>query len=173
MNISDPILPERPRELLNELCTFIAGMAKSFHDLSAYGYTMDNIQDMVHSTILKMDVPQEHRDAAVQAYTAWRQANEGHVHEVDIAHGTRHAVAAMLGDRKSVACAVMFRSGSSLQGELSETEWGGLQMVSVVRDPAIPSRVKTVEQFFDYEDVCVVAREVSTGESEPTMIVRS
>ncbi len=167
MNINDPILPERPRELLKELCAGIASMAKSFHDLSAYGYTMDNIQDMVHSTILKMDVPQEHRDAAVQAYTAWTQANGGHVHEVDIAHGTRQAVGALLGDREFVTCAVMFRSGASLQGDLSETEWGGLRMLST-----IPSGGK-VEQFFDYEDVCVVAREVSAGASEPTLIVRS
>ncbi len=166
MNINEPILPERPRELLHELCTFIAGMAKSFHDLTAYGYTMNNIEDMVVSTLGQMDVPQEHREAAVQAYNAWRQRNDGHVHEVDIAHGARHAIASMLGDRKSVDCAVMFRSGASLQGELSETEWGGLKIVSTVS-------AKTVEQFFDYEDVCVVAREVSTGASEPTLIVRS
>jgi len=167
MNINEPILPERPRELLNELCTFIAGMAKSFHDLSAYGYTMDNIQDMVHSTMIRMDVPEEHRAACVQAYNAWTQANHqgGNVHEVDIAHGTRHAVASMLGDRKSVVCAVMFRSGASLQGELSETEWGGLKMTT--------AGAQTVEQFFDYEDVCVVAREVSAGASEPSRIVRS
>jgi len=165
MNISDPILPERPRELLKELCTGIAGMAKSIHDLSAYGYTMDNIEDMVVSTMEQMDVPQEHREAAVQAYSAWRQANEGRVHEVDIAHGARHAIASMLGDRKSVVCAVMFRSGASLQGELSETEWGGLKMTT--------AGAQTVEQFFDYEDVCVVAREVSAGASEPSRIVRS
>jgi hypothetical protein len=165
MNINDPILPERPRQLLNELCTSIAGVAKSFHDLAAYGYTMDNIQDMLLESIQRMDVPDEHKDAVLKAYDAFLQREHGHGHEVDIAHGTRQAVASMLGDRKSVVCAVMFRSGASLQGELSETEWGGLKMTT--------AGAQTVEQFFDYEDVCVVAREVSAGASEPTLIVRS
>ncbi len=163
MNINEPILPERPRELLNELCTSIAGVAKSFHDLSAYGYTMDNIQDMLLESIQRMDVPEAHKDAVLKAYDAFIQREHGHDH--DIAQGTRKAVASMLGDRKSVACAVMFRSGASLQGELSETEWGGLKMTT--------AGAQTVEQFFDYEDVCVVAREVSTGASEPSRIVRS
>jgi hypothetical protein len=164
MNINDPIIPNSPREMLNELCTYIAGMAKLFHDLSVYGYTMENIEDMVVSTMKQMNVPEEHRDAAVKAYATFTQ--QCHGHEVDIAQGARKAIEAMLGDQKSVACAVMFRSGASLQGELSVSEWGGLRMLS-----AIPSGGKVL-QFFDYEDVCVVAREVA-GESEPTLIVRS
>jgi hypothetical protein len=165
MNINDPTIPQSPREMLNELCTYIAGMAKLIHDLTVYGYSMENIEDMVVSSMKEMDIPEEHRDAAVKAYATF--THQCHGPAVDIALGARKAIEAMLGDQKSVACAVMFRSGASLQGELSESEWGGLRMLTT-----IPSGGK-VMQFFDYEDVCVVAREVATGESEPTLIVRS
>ena len=170
MNISEPLLPERPRELLAELCTNIAGLAKTVHDLGAYGYTLANIQEMVTSSMARMNLPQEHMEAIVQAYDSWtRQAPQDHLdHECDVASGTRKAVAMLLGDRKSVQCAVMFRSGASFQGDLSETEWGGLRLEISASDGS-----RKVEQFFDYEDVCVVAREISENDTQPSLIVRS
>lgn len=68
------------------------------------------------------------------------------------------------------ACGVMLRGvPMTLEGALSETPEGGLRLLS--RGSAIPGGgISMVEQFFDYEDVMVVAVQRSVTTDSPRII---
>lgn len=69
----------------------------------------------------------------------------------------------------ALTCAIVIRGmPNAISGSLSTTPWGGLRMLSRNgQDPGL------VEQYFDYEDVMVVAllREV-TATARPSIILQ-
>jgi hypothetical protein len=73
----------------------------------------------------------------------------------------------------AIACGVMLRGvPMTLEGALSETPEGGLRLLS--RGAAIPGGgVSMVEQFFDYEDVMVVAVQRKVTVDAPRIIQSS
>lgn len=69
------------------------------------------------------------------------------------------------GQSPAVRCAVMLRGAPhAISGVLSETAEGGLRMLSPLESGDL------VEQFFDYEDVLVVAVQRSVTTSGPRIV---
>lgn len=169
----NPTMPDRARELFSDLAKNMASMAKAISDLTAYGYSPHDIMRVASAELAASEVPTEAFAATVDVFRAIVEPESGLRPP-----GAMTAIRAILGEQTKATCAVMFRSGSMLQGEITETAWGQLRMVSTritpPQGPGIPPMSMTVEQFFDYEDVCVVAREIPGGASEePSRIVRS
>lgn len=69
----------------------------------------------------------------------------------------------------AIECAVIFRSGLSIQGALSERPDGGLRMLSPIASaPGQP--VMMAEQFFEYEDIVLVGVRRQVNVDQPRII---